>query len=130
MNTFLWIGAGGFLGANARYLMTLLVNKVVQPRLGMFPYGTLFVNVTGSLLLAVFSVWISHHLDISPNIKLIVATGFFGAYTTFSTFANESIGLYDLNGLSPFIINVIVTNILCLVGVLLGVALANRLWSA
>lgn len=130
METILWVGTGGFIGANVRYFMTLFINRLLEPRFGAFPFGTMFVNVTGSLLLAVFSVWVSGRLGLSPNVKLLVGTGFFGAYTTFSTFANEGVELAKATGISTFLIYVIVTNVLCLVGVGAGIALANRIFTA
>lgn len=120
MDSLLFVGLGGFVGANARYLMTLWVNSIFVPRWGAFPFGTLAVNLLGSFGLAVFGVWFGSKIDLSPNVRLLIGTGFFGAFTTFSTFANESVTLFEKGGLTPFILNMIVTNGLCLVGVILG----------
>ena len=128
MDSFLWIGIGGFIGANARYLMTLLVDSMLIPRWGLFPFGTVLVNVLGSFGLAIFGVWFGSRVGLSPNVRLLIGTGFFGAFTTFSTYANESISLFEKGGLTPFLINVIVTNGLCLVGVVLGLWVAQRLF--
>ena len=129
MDTFLWIGLGGFVGANARYLMTLWVNSILVSRWGAFPFGTAVVNVLGSFGLAVFGVWFGSRVGLSPNIRLLIGTGFFGAFTTFSTYANESVTLFEKGGLTPFLVNVIVTNGLCLVGVILGLFVAQRLFA-
>lgn len=129
MDSLLWIGMGGFLGANARYLMTLWVNSMLIPRWGGLPFGTIVVNVLGSFGLAVFGVWFGSKVGLSPNIRLLIGTGFFGAFTTFSTYANESMTLFENGGLTPFLINVIVTNGLCLVGVVLGLMVAQRLFA-
>ncbi len=134
MQNLLWVGMGGFLGANARYLMTLWINEFVIKRAGqlptwvMFPYGTLVVNVLGSFGLAIFGVWFGSRVGVSPNVKLLVGTGFFGAFTTFSTFANESLVLAQDGNWMPFILNVLVTNGLCLLGVVLGLMVAGRLF--
>ena len=128
MIDLLWVGIGGFLGANARYLMTLWVNAQFVPRLGAFPWGTLAVNVLGSFGLAVFGVWFGSRTGLSPNVKLLIGTGFFGAFTTFSTFANESLTLAQNGNWMPFILNVLVTNGLCLLGVVLGLMVASRLF--
>lgn len=130
MSNLLWVGMGGFLGANARYLMTLGINALFIPRFGNFPFGTLAVNVLGSFGLAVFGVWFGSQVGLSSQVKLIIGTGFFGAFTTFSTFANESVALFEKGSLSPFFMNIIVTNGLCLLAVILGLALAGRLWVA
>ena len=129
MQTVLVVGMGGFVGANARYFMGTWVLERLTSTLGWsFQYGTLFVNVTGSLLLALFTVWASQQVDVSEDIKLLVATGFFGAYTTFSTFANESIQYLRDGQVGLFLLNIILTNGLCLVGVLIGIWLGHRLW--
>ncbi len=129
MQTVLVIGVGGFVGANARYFIGTWVLERLTTTLGWsFQYGTLFVNVTGSVLLALFTVWASQQVDVSQDVKLLIATGFFGAYTTFSTFANESIAYLRDGQPSLFLLNVILTNILCLVGVLIGIWLGHRLW--
>lgn len=128
MTTFLFIGIGGFLGANARYWVTIWVTQQIANRLGgVFPLGTLIVNFSGSLLLAVFIAWSARHIDLPDNIRLLVATGFFGAYTTFSTFANESVALLQTGHWAAAIANILSTNLVCLIGVLLGLAIAGRL---
>jgi|SRR5690606_32729820 len=125
----LWVGLGGFLGANARYLLSLYINQRFQTIIGRpFPLGTAFVNVSGSFLLAIFLVYVTKRLGFPDNVKLLMGTGFFGAYTTFSTYANESIELINnghwLTGLSY----IVATNILCLVGVIIGLLIANRIF--
>ncbi len=128
--SMLFVGIGGFLGANARYLLATWLTVELSQRLNWkLPYGTAFVNITGSFLLALFLGWAATRADLSDGVKLLIGTGFFGAYTTFSTYSNESIRLItDVNwrtGLGYMV----VTNVLCLVGVLLGLALAHRLFS-
>lgn len=128
MQDLLWVGLGGFIGANMRYVMTLWVNSVFVPRLGAFPWGTMAVNVLGSFGLAVFGVWFGSRVGLSPTVRLLIGTGFFGAFTTFSTFANESITLAQQGNWMPFVVNVVVTNGLCLLGVVLGLMVAGRLF--
>jgi len=87
---YLAIGVGAALGANARYLVGLYV----ADRLGSdFPYGTLLINVSGSLVIGFFLTLISERLEIDPLWRLLFATGFLGGYTTFSTFSFEALGL-------------------------------------
>lgn len=57
-----------------------------------FPWGTLLVNLSGSLLLG-FCIRLLDGLAVSPDVRGMITIGFFGAYTTFSTFAYESVGL-------------------------------------
>jgi CrcB protein len=87
---YIIIGIGGILGANARYV----VANWASQRLGAdFPYGTLIINVSGSFLLGFFMAFALDRAFLHPNYRLFVATGFCGAYTTFSTFTYESLRL-------------------------------------
>ena len=130
MENVIYVGIGGFLGANARYVIAEWINGVLVPRWGMFPYGTLVVNTMGSFGIAIFSVWISERMGMSPQARLLVGTGFFGAFTTFSAFAYETIGIFEHGVLSLPIINIILNNGLCLLGVMAGLSLGHRLFSA
>jgi fluoride exporter len=117
----IFVAAGGALGAVTRYLLaTYITTWFARAFAVSLPYGTAFVNVTGSFLLALFLAWEGERLHLSPNIKLMVGTGFFGAYTTFSTYANESITLIDSQNWTVALGYILVTNVLCLGGVVLG----------
>ena len=130
MSSLLYVGIGGFLGANARYLLSLWTNSVLVPNWGNFPYGTLLVNVLGSFGLALFAVWFSARTGMPPQLRLLIGTGFFGAFTTFSTFANESVTLLRGNETVAFLLNILLNNGLCLLGVALGLFLGHRLFVA
>ncbi len=122
MSTYLWIGLGGFLGANARYL----VQSWAAGRWGgAFPYGTMIANVTGSLLLAFFMTIATERLSLSPQTRLFLATGFLGGYTTFSSFGYETWQLLETAGRLQFGLNFLGNIVLGATGVLLGVALAR-----
>ncbi|MCC6485037.1 MAG: fluoride efflux transporter CrcB [Armatimonadetes bacterium] len=85
----MWVGFGGFLGANARYWL----GGWVAGRLGaQFPYSTLIINVSGSFLLGLF-VTLFGFFSWRPQSQWTVAIGFLGAYTTFSTYELESLTL-------------------------------------
>ena len=131
----LFVGLGGFLGANTRYLLSLIITE----RLATFtdkpiPFGTAFVNITGSFLLAILLFWLAKQTGTNDRLRLMIGTGFFGAYTTFSTFANESINLLLTDGsrLSNqwllALAYIVLTNILCLFAVIIGLWLANRIF--
>ena len=122
--TLISIGAGGFLGACARYLF----GAWVVSRLGSgSPVGTLAVNFAGSLLLALFLGWSTRQSPLAPQTRLFVSVGFCGAFTTFSTFAFESVTLAREGQLLAAAGNILGNNLLCLGGVCLGLALASRL---
>jgi fluoride exporter len=86
----LWVGLGGFVGANARYLLS----GWVASRFGAtFPYGTYVINISGSFILGFFLAFAEDRAWVAPSLRLLFAVGFVGAYTTFSTFEYESIRL-------------------------------------
>ncbi len=130
MDKLLYIGVGGFFGANARYLLSVWANGLLAPRWGNFPYGTLIVNVAGSFGLALFGAWLGARAGMSPELRLFLGAGFFGAFTTFSTFANESLTLNSEGGTALLLLNVLLNNGLCLLAVGLGLFLGHRLMGA
>ena len=124
MLQYLWIGLGGFIGANTRYLL----QQWAANRWGTdFPYGTLLANVGGSFVMAFFLTLITGRLTISPEARLFIAVGFLGGFTTFSSFAYETFGLVGQNGWWAAALNFVSNNLLGLAGVLLGVLLAQWL---
>ena len=88
---YLWIAMGAVAGASARYFLSGYTAKVLSPS---FPYGTLIINMTGSLLLGFFIVWTSERVLVDPRWRLLIAIGFCGSYTTFSSYAFETSARY------------------------------------
>lgn len=122
MSRYLLIALGAALGANARYLVSLWAGA----RLGAdFPYGTLLVNVSGSLALGFLLSLSVDRLQLSGDSRLLLATGFLGAYTTFSTYAVESLNMMRDAGLWRALWNVTLNNGLGLAAALAGFALAR-----
>jgi CrcB protein len=132
---FLYVGVGGFLGANARYILSLIITERLATATDRpIPFGTAFVNITGSFLLAILLFWLAKQTGANDRMRLMIGTGFFGAYTTFSTFANESINLLFTDGfrlgnnLALGLGYLLLTNIVCLLAVIAGLWLANRIF--
>jgi CrcB protein len=128
MESLIFVGIGGFFGANARYALSLWTDNFLMPRWGTFPYGTLAVNVIGSFGLAFFGAWFSARTGISPHLRLLVGAGFFGAFTTFSTFANESVAMMEGGANALLLLNLLLNNGCCLLGVALGLFVGHRLF--
>jgi len=128
MENVIIVGIGGFFGANARYALTVWTDSILVARWGAFPYGTLAVNVIGSFGLAVFGAWFSARTGMSPHLRLLVGTGFFGAFTTFSTFANESIVMLEGGARILPLLNLLLNNGCCLFGVALGLILGHKIF--
>lgn len=84
--------SGGALGALGRFLVLEATNRYLPD--ATFPVGTLYVNLMGSFLVGILFAFFNH-TNLSPYIKLFIATGFLGAFTTFSTFAIESVMLVE-----------------------------------
>jgi CrcB protein len=89
MKMILAVGLGSFLGGISRYLITLLIQNKF---LSTFPYGTLFVNISGCFLIGVVYA-LSDKGNVSPVWRLFLATGVMGGYTTFSSFSNETVSM-------------------------------------
>lgn len=122
--TYLIIGLGGFLGANARYLL----GGWIAERYGTsFPYGTLIINVSGSFAIGFFLGLISERFIVHPNWRLFFAIGFLGAYTTFSTFSFETLSLLQQRAFLLAVANMVGSVVLGQIAVLAGVILARLL---
>lgn len=90
MDRFLLISLGAIAGANLRYW----VGDWVAQRVGAsFPFGTLLVNLSGTLLLGIFLTLATERFLIDPRWRVLVAIGFCGSYTTFSSYTYESLNL-------------------------------------
>jgi CrcB protein len=122
MRNWLAVAAGGSLGALARYAVSLLVARVWMHE---FPLATLLINVTGSFVLGLFSTWAAGSVGLDPAWRLLVATGFVGAYTTFSTFEYETERLTHAGASGWALVNVLTSVAAGFLAVRLGVALAR-----
>jgi fluoride exporter len=116
------IGIAGFLGSLLRWRITVLFNLLNM----RFPIGTFFINITGSLFLGWFYAFTKSH-PASDNLRLAVAVGFVGAYTTFSTYMYDCVALANDGAWKESLLNLFGSMALGLVAVFVGIALAGGL---
>jgi CrcB protein len=121
---YLWIALGAVVGASARYFVSTQIARYFST---IFPYGTLLINLTGSLVLGFFLVYSTERVLLDPRWRVLVAIGFCGSYTTFSSYAFESFALMEQGQWLLTGANILASNALCLAAVLAGAALARGL---
>lgn len=125
MAPYILVGVGGFLGANARFLMARWIGGVVETR---FPLGTFVVNMSGSFLLGVLGALVAQKVFRNPDaVRLALGVGFLGGFTTYSTFMFESHALLDDGEWLVVAANVALSVFVGLVAVRLG-TVAARNW--
>jgi CrcB protein len=115
MNAYLLVGLGGAIGAMARYGTGVAVGHIWREP---FPLGTLLINVAGSLAMGLLVGWLARTLPASQNeIRLFVAVGVLGGFTTFSAFSLDAIALIergDLLGAGVYILVSVAASVLAL----------------
>ena len=119
----LYVGLFGGLGCVARYLMSGWVYALFGRTL---PYGTLAVNVIGSLLLGIIMEGSLRSTLLSPDLRIGIAVGFMGGFTTFSTFSYETVRLLEEGSLAAAGANVLLNVIVCITAAILGIYLARQ----
>jgi CrcB protein len=124
MTQALAIAAGGAIGALLRYW----ASTGVHAWLGRgFPYGTLFVNVLGSLLMGFLFVWLIDRMAAGPALRAFLLIGVLGAFTTFSTFSMETLNLMESGQFGKALLNVVASVVVCVAAAGAGVLAARQL---
>jgi CrcB protein len=124
---YVLVGIGGFVGANARFVLARWVDLVVDTR---FPLGTFVVNVSGSFALGVIgTLAVLRLVPNSDEMRLAVGVGFLGAFTTFSTFGFETHALFEDGSWLTAFANILASVVVGLVAVRAGIVVA-RAWFA
>jgi CrcB protein len=124
LSDVLIISIGAVFGANCRWLISRWAAKFIS---AVFPFGTLFINVTGSFIVGFFMIWSTQRVLLDPRWRLLIVVGFCGAFTTFSSFAFETMAYFQQGQWMMMAANFVSNNLLCLGAALAGMALARVL---
>jgi CrcB protein len=123
MTSFLLVGAGGAIGAMGRYGISVAIAQFWR---NAFPLGTLVINVTGSLAMGLLIGVLARTVPAwSTEIRLFVAVGILGGYTTFSAFSLDAITLIERGDWWPATIYIVLSVILSIAGLWLGLVLTR-----
>ena len=122
--TYFWVAVGGGLGSMARFWMA---GWVAQQGFGRFPWGTLAINVLGSLLIgAVAGLTLTpERLDWHPNVRIFLMVGVCGGFTTFSAFSLQVVEMFQIGDLAPAFGYIVASVLLCLAATGAGILLAR-----
>ncbi len=123
MTRYLVVGLGGFVGAIARYAIGVWVETFWRRE---FPLATFLINITGCFIIGFFLTLAAVRVPMDPHLRLLIATGFVGAYTTFSTFEYETTRLTETGAFGWAALNVIASVVVGFLAVKLGVVWARR----
>ena len=123
MSPSAWVAfvVAGAAGAVGRFELD---RAVAERSRGVFPWGTLVINLTGSLLLGVITGLALHH-GLPPSDKIVLGTGFCGAYTTFSTFSFETVRLVEEGAAAEAFRNAAGTLVGCAAAAAVGLAVTS-----
>ena len=126
MTQMIAIALGGSVGAVARFLVANGIYAVLGRG---FPHGTLFVNVSGSFLMGLLTELMLQRFALAVEYRAAILVGFLGAYTTFSTFALETLYLFEEGSLLKAFLNIFLSTVLCVVGVWMGLVWGRVLFA-
>jgi CrcB protein len=124
LKNFLAISSAAIVGANLRYVLSRIAARQLGP---VFPYGTLFINIVGSFIVGFFIIWTTERVLIDPRWRLLVVIGFCGSFTTFSSFAFETMAYFEQGQWGLMVVNILSNNLLCLGAALAGMSLGRVL---
>jgi fluoride exporter len=118
----LLISIGAIIGANLRYFVAVSISKLIP---SSFPFGTLVINITASMILGFLLIWTGERVLVDPRWRISLTVGFCATYSTYSSYAFETFALFEKGQFSLAALNVLATNVVCFIAVALGAALAR-----
>ena len=124
MAGFAIVFLGGGLGAAIRHGCNIAGFKLLGPA---FPYATMFINVSGSLIMGLAAAWLAFKGDASQHWRLFLTTGVLGGYTTFSAFSLDAALLYERGQLGLAAVYVIGSVVLSIAGLFAGLWLVRQM---
>jgi len=124
LKTILLIAVGGALGAVMRFLSQVTVYELVGRS---FPYGTLFVNVTGSFLMGLLSIFLVEKFNLGAEWHMAILIGVLGSFTTFSAFSIETLVLFEQGDMFKALANIMLSVTLCIGAVWTGAYFAKQI---
>lgn len=123
LSTIFWVAAGGAVGAALRYLVSEWARQF--PSLGGFPWATLGINVTGSLLLGAVAGGALLADSASPQLRAMLTIGVLGGFTTFSSFSLETVTLLQAGALPRAALYAVASLALSVGAAAVGITLAR-----
>ena len=123
--TLLIVGTGGFIGSVMRYLGQQVAGKIFSPS---FPMGTFLINIIGCLIIGMVYAMSEKGNLLTAEMRLFLAVGFCGGFTTFSTFSNDNLMLLKDGSIGFLLFNIVGSVLLGILAVYLGIVLIRALF--
>lgn len=125
MNTVFYVAIGGAFGASARHLVGLATLRWFGAG---FPWGTIAVNIVGSLLMGLFIEALAVRFDGSTALRALIATGFLGGFTTFSAFSLDVAVLWERGEAAPAALYILASVVLSIAALFAGLAVGRSVF--
>jgi len=117
--------AGGALGTVGRYFVGLFAERLWGPN---FPWGTLIVNVAGSLMIGLLVEAVARAMNQSADMRVFIVTGFLGGFTTFSSFSLDTMNMLERGDVVPALLYVLGSLIIAFAAVFAGLAIGRMVF--